>query len=195
MINSKLVALFVCPALIAPPVVLSVNKHARHAVARVLHRAANGLDRSRRSVPVQYAALPCVPTFAGSGGGEGLVPAGGLSSFGPLGAGTPSVADGGRSAPVGYGGGGFHSDSGGSSGGGRGGELTIVPASPTSPMTGQPVVELTPTAQGVMPVAVVAEPHTWAMLIAGFGAVGAAMRHRRLAVVSDEPVRLPRAVA
>jgi hypothetical protein len=35
---------------------------------------------------------------------------------------------------------------------------------------------------GTLPV--IPEPHTWAMLIAGFGLVGAVMRRRRLAVAA-----------
>ncbi|MGI4878892.1 MAG: hypothetical protein ACRYG4_15545 [Janthinobacterium lividum] len=133
MIKSKLLAMCVCPALLAPPVVLATNKPARHAVAHMLHRAANHLDGPRaRSVPaVQYAALPCAPTFAGTG--NGLEFAGGPAVGGaalPLGGALPqqlASADGlpmprfgapggGLGRPLGGGGSG-----GGGSGGGGGG--------------------------------------------------------------------------
>lgn len=193
MVSSKLVALCVCPALLAPPVVLAVNKRARHAVARVLHRAANRLDHAPDPAPVQYAALPCAPTFAGDGDGV-LLPAGGLGSFRPLDNrfASASPGDGGGFTPVSFGGGGHGGGSGGNPGGGGTGGPVVAPASPSPPIAGggdnggeivrptSPTVR-PPASQTNVPVATVAEPRTWAMLIAGFGAVGAALRHRRLA--------------
>ena len=88
MLKAKIAALCVCPALVAPPVIVAVHKPARHAVAHLLQRAANRLDGTPAPVapPIQYANLPCAPTLAdagGGGGGEGVPTIGGLglSSF------------------------------------------------------------------------------------------------------------------
>lgn len=170
MLRTKLLAMCVCPALLAPPTILAVHKPARKAVARVLHRTADRLDRrSTPAVPVtQYAALPCAPVLAGTGDGlllgaggfGGGLPVTSLTGFG----GDNGSSTGGGAPAMPVSGGGFV---GGGGGGGSG--LVVAPASPL------------PIGSAPTPVSGVPEPQSWALMIAGFGAVGATMRGRRLA--------------
>lgn len=97
------------------------------------------------------------------------------SGSGPSFAALPPPAIGGGGIFIGGGGG-----SGG--GGGGGGGTGTVPSGPTPTLTTPPTP--TPTGTVPTPVAPVPEPATWLMMIAGFGAVGTAMRRRRRAVLA-----------
>ena len=173
MISAKLAALCLCPALVATPAVLATHPKARHAVAHLLHRAADRLETPHRASPTQFASAPCLPGAIAGGLGHGLaaplssfaagsargiptlpMPAGDVSSDVP---GLTAFNPGGGSGVVAGGGGGF----GGSSGGGGGGYGSAG---------------MTPT-----PVAGVTEPQSWALLITGFGATGVMLRGRRAA--------------
>lgn len=57
--------------------------------------------------------------------------------------------------------------------------LAAAPASATASITGPGGSEVSNLPALVEPTATVPEPGTWAMLIAGFGFVGAALRRRR----------------
>ncbi len=129
MLKAKLLAMCVCPAVLAPPTILAVHKPARHAVAHLMQRAAHQLDDRVPAVaappaPTQYANIPCAPTLAdagGGGGGGGLVPGigSGLANLSP--AEGALYAD--ASHPgngIGFGGGFFGGSSVGGGGGGGG---------------------------------------------------------------------------
>lgn len=74
MLKAKLLAMCVCPAVLAPPAILAVHRPARHAVSHLLQRTAHRLDaRIPAVVPapkpaIQYASAPCAPTIADAGG-------------------------------------------------------------------------------------------------------------------------------
>lgn len=89
MLKAKALALCVCPVVAAPPTILAVHPPARHAVAHLLHHAANRLDRSpaHRAAPVAAAPLPCAPSLASAGG----LPVTGGSIIGSVAA-QPAVA-------------------------------------------------------------------------------------------------------
>lgn len=177
----------VCPVAVAPPAILALHAPARHAVARIMHRAANRLDHKADAVgeyrPV--AELPCAPSIAG---GTGLPVSGGdvigdIGGDGQLAA-VPLVpttlasngyADrnerGGYGVGIGgIGGGGFI----GGGGGGEGGDAR------------QPPAPLTHQALPVSAVSGAPEPAAWVFLVTGFGLVGAIAR-RRSGVVRVEP--------
>ncbi|MGI4877839.1 MAG: PEPxxWA-CTERM sorting domain-containing protein [Janthinobacterium lividum] len=160
MLKAKLLALCVCPALLTPPAILAVNRPARHAVAHVLHRAADRLDHKPAArpaivAPAEYASLPCSPILAAGDGG--LLPAGpGLAGLTPGGLPLPDltrVADSGSLFPVGYygssgaGGGGFGPAGGGGGsapGGGTSPGGGTTPGGPGSPSDTSPP-SVTPT--------------------------------------------------
>ncbi len=75
MIKAKALAMCVCPVVAAPPTVLAVHPPARHAVARILHHAANRLDRHPEPAsPPPATAAPAVALACGPpvGGGSGM---------------------------------------------------------------------------------------------------------------------------
>ena len=178
MLNSKLVAMCICPALLVPPAVLAVHKPARHATARLLHRAAARLDPA--PAPSAVIAPPCTPTFASSAdasGPSGLDAPVNLGPFGSSAAGVPA----GLSATAGA------SDTFASFGGsgGGGGSLQGVLAPPVSNLPG-----ITPDTGTTGPVSGVPEPESWALMIIGFGLSGSALRWRGAAPrqgVTDRP--------
>ena len=204
MLRAKIAALCVCPALIAPPVIVAVHKPARHAVAHLLQRAANRLDGTPAPVapPLQYANIPCAPTLADAGGGGGGAPAiGGLGptslaalESGPFGdASHPgngiTLANGGGGGGSGFfgggggGGGGIGGGGGGVIGGGGGGGViggggggpTILPPV-SSPVS--PPISAPGTGTGSVP-----DPETWALLATGFAVVGVGLRYKRLLTI------------
>ncbi len=177
MISAKLAALCLCPALVATPAVIATHPKARHAVAHLLHRAADRLEMPHQTSPTQFASAPCLPGAIAGGLSSGIAaPVSSFAAGSALGISivpTPVAAMGGSDAPgltafnpgsggggVAGGGGGFGGFGVGSGGGGGGG---------SSP-------GITPT-----PVAGVTEPHSWALLITGFGATGIMLRGRRAA--------------
>ena len=192
MLTSKLVALCVCPALLVPPVVLAVHKPARHAVARILHRAADRLDQHRPPPAPVVADVPCTPTFADAGTARDFV---GNEQPGGRGAdamGSPDqlagVQSGYLSEPNGKSGGGF---GGPDRSYGGGGAIAPGPAPvPVVPGDGSPVVPLPPLGPDLpsstvpgsdIPVSGVPEPESWALMLLGFGMVGGAVRWRIVA--------------
>ena len=184
MIKNHLMALCVCPALLAPPAVLAVNTPARHAVAHVLHLAADRLDRhpaARASPAAEFAALSCTPTFAGLGEGLKFKASsvdGGGASIAPLALALTA------------------SDAAASSTSARHNRLVVAddgfftasgstfPAGPAGPggssdPAAPPVSPILP-AQPSLPVSGVPDTHNWVQMIAGFGLVGSTLRWRRV---------------
>ena len=191
MLTSKLVALCVCPALLAPPVVLAVHKPARHAVARILHRAANRLDHGPAVHSAPVAAVPCQPTFGEAGGG--LPGSDQLGGDVPIGFGSPSDAGGtatgfGYSSSLSSQGSGYATASGGGGlGAGLGSNSASSPGSSNGSNPGSvallpPGSSLQPSLPGEIdvPVSGVPEPESWALMIVGFGLVGSAVRWRTI---------------
>lgn len=197
MLKAKLLAMCVCPALLAPPAILAVHKPARHAVAHLLHHAAERLDQAP---PPMVAAVDCLPVVAGGGPGvpgvgEVALPAGLLAPIGGYNGEPgfyPATYTGGPGG--GFVGGGPGSFSGGDGGGGGGVPGTtsggspgtgISPVTPsgTSPAPGStPVTPVTPglpITNGGTPSATVPEPAAWLLMVVGFGAIGIAVRTRR----------------
>ena len=192
MIKAKLLAMCVCPALLAPPTILAVHKPARHAVAHLLHRAAERLDHAA-SAPVAVAAVDCLPVVA-SGGGAGLPVIGPVgsneilaSNVGPIsgdtGSGFLPVAFGSGSGS--FAGGGF-GGGGGSGGGGTpgtpggGGSVTppiTPPVPPVSPGGGG-------NGSGGSASSGTPEPAAWLLMLTGFGAVGTAIRYQRVTPIT-----------
>ncbi len=199
MLKAKVLAMCVCPAAVAPPAIIAFHPPARHAVAHLLHRAANRLDHPR----VAAVALPsaCLPIAGGvpAIGGPGEAPAGGiaLAALGPTpllasalpaapGVGIADVGPGGYGGGYSGGGGGYVSGGGyvggGGGGGGiggdvgtppiRGGEATVAPPTNVSPAGGAPGVSGTP------------EPGTWLLFVGGFGLVGVMARRRTRAITA-----------
>ncbi len=199
MLKAKLVALCVCPAVLAPPAIVAVHRPTRHAVAHLLQRAAHRLDHGVPAA-LSLAAAPdakvsCIPTLAdaaGSGdvptiGGVGLVslvPADG-AILGDASRGGNGPGSGGGFFPGGGGGGGA---SGGGFGGG-GGVSTNMPGITTSAVLTPVSIGSTVSGNvGGLPPSVgstmgsVPEPGTWALLVTGFGVVGVGLRYKRIAV-------------
>lgn len=201
MLKAKIAALCICPALVAPPVIVAVHKPARHAVAHLLQRAANRLDGVPVAAPVapplQYANIPCAPTLADAGGPGGAPVIGGVglaSLAGPEGGvfGDASHPGNGFSFAGGGGGGGYPGG-GGSSGGiggggiggggvpggggtiGGGGGIIGGGGSSTLPPQLSPPVSAPGTGVGSVP-----DPETWALLATGFTVVGVGLRYKRL---------------
>lgn len=188
MLKAKLLAMCVCPAVLAPPAIIAVHKPARHAVAHLLQRAALRLD-DRVAAPsaapvVQYANIPCAPTLADAGGAAVPSIGGvGLASLVPEGAiyGDASHPGGG----IGFGGGGgFIGGGGGGGTGGSGGGGVTTPGLPGTPLTTPPpagggIGGMTPPSTGAT-MGSVPEPATWALLVTGFGVVGAGLRYKRI---------------
>ena len=231
MFKAKVLAMCVCPVLAAPPAILAVHAPARHAVARVLHRAAQRLDGPAHHTQHAIAAapLPCAPSLVTAGGGLPVVGGGiigggpvapvALADLGPLGGG--SGGGGGSPFPGGYGsggggyyggggygsgggggggGGGGYGSGGGSGSGGGGGSNPTAPATtpvataPILPGTGAPIVgggpvsvtpvvlsPIVPPVSGPAstPVSGAPEPEEWALMVVGFGLIGALVRRRR----------------
>lgn len=195
MIKAKLLALCVCPVLATPPAILAVNRPARHAVAHLLHHAANRLDGHLPTpvAPPALAAAECAPLVTASSGGGGLAAPGGIGGsgggFAPgigLGANgaAPDAASpiggGGFSGGGGFGGGGGGGSGGGGSGGGGSGVPiagggTLPGSTPTFPGTPLP----SPPAGSTTAMGSVPDPAIWAMMVAGFGVVGVSLRYRR----------------
>ncbi|QYE35162.1 hypothetical protein KZX46_03890 [Polymorphobacter sp. PAMC 29334] len=213
MLKAKIVALCVCPAVVAPPVIVAVHKPARHAVAHLLQRAANRLDGAPAAAPVapalQYANVPCAPTLADSspgGGGDGVVPAIGGIGLTSL-AGLESGPFGNASRPgngfgysTGGGGGGFipagGTGGGGISGGGTPGSGIPGGGIPGGGTPGSGIPGGGPGTVSTLPPPVsppitgpgigagsVPDPETWALLVAGFTVVGIGMRYKRLLTI------------
>ncbi len=213
MIRSKLLALCVCPAVAAPPAILAVHAPARHAVAHLLHHAANRLDGPHRAsapAPVVAAALPlpCAPSLAAEGGGLPVV-GGGLIGGGDLP--SPAMANGGgvtfTTAGItagigggfaGGGGGGGGAGGGGSGGSGGGGGTPSGPGINPGGAIGEtamvpligPTGPSVPIATG-SPIAIsgAPEPATWVFLVTGFGLVGAIARRATRSRPAAEPAR------
>lgn len=204
MIKAKLLAMCVCPALAAPPTILAVSPPARHAVAHVLHRAANRLDHHSPSAAAAPppAALSCTPSLTAADGGLPVVGSEGGGSLGGLGGGlagigdTPGGQSGGESGFAdGYGGGGGGGFGIGVGGGGlpgpmssgtlvAGGGSPSAPAGPPAP--GVPVVPVTfplhaplPVSGPAGPTSTAPEPAAWLLMVAGFGVVGGVVRLKR----------------
>ncbi len=155
---------------------IATHPKARHAVAHILHRAAEGLEAPAAAAPVRFASAPCAPSFGAASLSAGLAApissAAEASAFGVEELPIPVADLGGNDAPgftsfnpggSGIGGGGIGGIGG--SGGGIGGGGT-----------GADSPGIAPT-----PVARVTEPQNWAMLVTGFGATGVLLRARRTA--------------
>ena len=197
MLKAKLLAMCVCPALLTPPAILAVHKPARHAVAHLLHRAAEHLDQAP---PPMVAAVDCLPVVAGGVAPEGVPPVGEIAL--PAGLAAPVGGYSGSSAlyPATYTGGpgggfvgGGPGSFGGGGGGGGGGGVTPGTISSSLPNTGTsssmpegtspptPKTSGTPVTSLSTPSATVPEPAAWLLMVIGFGAVGVAVRTRQLA--------------
>jgi hypothetical protein len=197
MLKAKLVALCVCPAVLAPPVIIAVHRPARHAVAHLLQRAAHRLDDRVPAIvsapATQYANIPCSPTLADAavgGGGAPMTGGIGLASLAPA---DQSIYGDASRPGNGIGGGGFFVGGGGASGGGGfgggggggsgGGKLSSGPI--LGPVSTPPATILSGGIAGMIPPSVgstmgsVPEPATWALLVTGFGVVGAGLRTKR----------------
>ena len=175
MISAKLAALCLCPALAATPALIATHPKARHAVAHILHRAADGLEAPVAAAPVRFASAPCAPSFGTAPLSAGLAApistAVEVSTFGVEGLPIPVTALGGNDVP------GLTSfNPGGSSGvGGVGGSSAGIGAGGTSGAgAGSPGIAPTPV-DGVT------EPQNWALLVTGLGATGVLLRARRTA--------------
>lgn len=173
MISGKLAALCLCPALVATPAVIATHPKMRHAVAHIMHRAADRLE-----APVIAAAEPivhCPSRYADDspgGNGPSSEPSAGLSSLlsqdmsalqntpflTQAGSSFASAGPGFSSSPVsGIGGPGFGT----------------VPAD-NVPDNGPGVVTPPTQAEGVT------EPQNWALLVTGFAVTGLLLRNKRL---------------
>lgn len=172
MISAKLAALCLCPALVATPAVIATHPKARHAIAHILHRAADGLEAPAAAAPVRFASAPCAPSFGTAPLSAGLVA--------PISSTVEASAFGVDALPIpiaNLGGsdvsrmtlfnpsGGIGSSGGGIGGGGIGGSGAGSGSSGVAPT----------------PVAGVTEPQNWALLVTGFGATGMLLRARRTA--------------
>lgn len=199
MLKAKLLAMCVCPAVLAPPTILAVHRPARHAVANLLQRAAHRLDdRVPAAIPapatLQYANIPCAPTLAEAAGSDVPVISGvGLARLSPADqaiygdAALPGSGLGGGGFFLGGGGGGGGGGTGGGGGGGGSGPgsstnpvLTPVSTTPSTPLPsiGGSIGLVPPSVGGTM--GSVPEPATWALLVTGFGVVGAGLRYKRV---------------
>ncbi|MBV8973339.1 MAG: hypothetical protein JO290_13730 [Sphingomonadaceae bacterium] len=194
MLKAKAIALCVCPLVAAPPAVIAVHTPSRHAVAHLLHRAADRLDHAApRPAVVAPAsrALPCAPSLASAGGSLPVV---GGDLIGGLGEPLPTLASAdapGRgdtlaTAPYvrepyagvpysgyGIGGGGMV---------GPGGGPTGIPGTPAEGPRGRTLGGSGNPGTGIVPVGTgmssAPEPAAWAFLATGFGLVGLAARAR-----------------
>jgi len=188
MLKAKLVALCVCPAVLAPPAIVAVHRPTRHAVAHLLQRAAHRLDNgvpAASPAPAQYANIPCAPTFADTAG-TGVPTIGGVGLATLLPPDGAIYGDASRAGSGSGGGGGFFLGGGGGGAGGGGGGgvpgatsgaiLTPVTTAPTDTAGG--VIGAPPSVGGTM--GSVPEPGTWALLVIGFGVVGVGLRYKRV---------------
>ena len=169
MISAKLAALCLCPTLVATPIVVATHPKIRHAVAHMMHRAADRLEAPRASSPVQLAAAPCAPGVSpGSLSAGSAAPL--LSDFGSAGPGVDAL-----SIPLAdvSGNGVSALNIGRTNDGGLDSRADIIPAGITSPNAGLGIAPA--------PVAGVTEPQNWALLMTGFGATGILLRARRSA--------------
>ena len=189
MIRSKLLVMCVCPALAAPPAILALSPPARHAMAHVLHRAANHLDHHETPVPGQrqFAIVPCAPSLAAADYGLPVVSSGsgdiggigGPHLFSSLGDTADSSGPGQatlRSGGYAGGGGGYIGEGGGGSPGLTSGPtisgVSVLPVTFTIPglqLISNPSNSASPTP----------EPAAWLLMVAGFGIVGCAVRLKR----------------
>lgn len=187
MLKAKVLAMCVCPVVAAPPAILAVHAPARHAVARVLHRAAQRLDPAPapRAMPAVAAALPCAPSLVADGGALPVVGGALIGGSGDedelalLTAGDASFS-GGRGYGSGYGGGGYGGGGGGGGGygGAHGGGGGTTPGN-ARPTGGIPIGPINPPTTGpAAPVSGAPEPTAWVFLVIGFGLVGAIARRR-----------------
>lgn len=168
MLKSHIAALCICPALLAPPVLVAVHKPARHAVAHLLQRAATRLDDhpapATPAPPVTpalpaYANVPCAPTLGDASGPiEGV-----LLPFA-----VPQLASGGSSNDV------WVPVTGGGVGGFGGGYFGSAPTPPMLPSAPGGIV--TPPPMSSAP-----EPAAWALMVTGFVMVGGVVRTARAA--------------
>ena len=166
---------------------------AAHIVQRHLapHRAV--VHRAVRAPLVDVAAVrpDCLPGVAAASGGgnEGGGGGDGLALFAPAVAGAAVSGTGGfpfggfGGAPGSGGGGGFN-------GGGQPGEegpggtapgMPLPPGMPTTP--GLPSVPVNPSSPSIPSTSNAPEPASWVLMVAGFGAVGGAIRYRRIVAV------------
>lgn len=190
MLKTKLLALCMCPAVLAPPAILAVHQPARHAVAHLLQRAAHRLDDHVPAIEapgpsIRYAEIPCAPTLAeaGGAGGSRLALDGFFASLLP----TNGLVYGDASrygSGIGFGGGvlGIGAGIGGGGGGVTGSFSPIgTPGTPPTVATlrpGDQTIATRPSRVG--PTASVPDPSTWALLMTGFGAVGLGLRYKRV---------------
>lgn len=174
-------ALCVCPALVATPAVIATQPKARHAVAHVLHRAADRLETPHAEHSA--APVPICPAVSAAPGGIAAAPALPLSGDpAALATPVPGLASP-QAAPDGFiassfGGPvlGIASGRPGNIGSPPEGGITAIGTTPSTLAT--PVAAINPVTTAD-PQAGVPEPESWALLVSGFAVTGLLLRARR----------------